>query len=134
MTLEDLNAHLDLVEQLFKAREDYQTLQDRILGASQYDGMPHAQNASRKVENLSILMKDKSDEVDAYERAVSRSEKNIRKWIGTIPDTRAKTIFNLRYLCGMKWDDVADYVGGDKSPDSVRMVCYRYLNTSPEAE
>lgn len=127
MTLAELNGHLDMVTQLHSAREDLQTLQDRILGAQQYDGMPHGHDAARKVENLSILLKEKSDEVDRLEKIVDRSEKGIRKWIGTIPDTRAKTALNLRYLCGMRWEDVAGYVGGEKSSDAVRMICYRYI-------
>jgi len=127
MTLVELNGHLDLVEQMGRAREDLQTLQDRILGAQQYDGQPHGHEVSRKVENLSILLKEKSDDLDRLERIVDRSEKGIRKWIGTVPDTRAKTAFSLRYLCGMKWDDVADYVGGEKSVESVKAMCYRYL-------
>ena len=127
MTLAELNGHLDMVTQLLSAREDLQCLQDRILGAQQYDGMPHGHDAARKVENLSILLKDKSDEVERLEKIVGRSEKVIRKWIGTIPDTRSRTALNLRYLCGMKWDDVADYVGGEKSVESVKAMCYRYI-------
>ena len=114
MTLAELNGHLDMVTQLHSAREDLQTLQDRILGAQQYDGMPHGHDAARKVENLSILLKEKS-------------EKSVRKWVATVPDTRVKTALSLRYLCGMKWDDVADYIGGEKSVESVKAMCYRLL-------
>ena len=120
MTLAELNGHLDMVTQLHSAREDLQTLQDRILGAQQYD-------AARKVENLSILLKEKSDDVDRLERIVDRSEKSVRKWVATVPDTRVKTALSLRYLCGMKWDDVADYIGGEKSVESVKAMCYRWL-------
>lgn len=127
MTLAELNGHLDMVTQLHSARETLQNMQDRILGAQPYDGMPHGHEASRKTENLSILLKEQSDEVDRLERIVSRSEKSIRKWISTVPDTRAKTVYRLRFLCGMKWEDVADYVGGEKSADAVRMLCYRYI-------
>ena len=127
MTLAELNGHLDMVTQLHSAREDLQTLQDRILGAQQYDGMPHGHDAARKVENLSILLKEKSDDVDRLERIVDRSEKSVRKWVSTVSDTRVKTALSLRYLCGMKWDDVADYIGGEKSVESVKAMCYRLL-------
>ena len=109
MTLAELNGHLDMVTQLHSAREDLQTLQ------------------ARKVENLSILLKEKSDDVDRLERIVDRSEKSVRKWVATVPDTRVKTALSLRYLCGMKWDDVADYIGGEKSVESVKAMCYRWL-------
>lgn len=128
MTLAELNGHLDMVTQLHSARLTLQSLQDRILGAQQYDGMPHGHDASRKVENLSILLKEQSDDVDRLERAVVRSEKNIRKWISSIPDNRTKVIFNLRFLCGMKWEDVSCCIGIDTSSDAARMAVYRYLN------
>ena len=128
MTLAELNGHFDMVTQLHSARLTLQSLQDRILGAQQYDGMPHGHDASRKVENLSILLKEQSDDVDRLERAVARSEKNIRKWIGNIPDNRTKVIFNLRFLCGMKWEDVSCCIGADTSSDAARMAVYRYLN------
>ena len=118
MTLAELNGHLDMVTQLHSARLTLQSLQDRILGAQQYDGMPHGHDASRKVENLSILLKEQSDDVDRLERVVVRSEKNIRKWISSIPDNRTKVIFNLRFLCGMKWEDVSCCIGVDTSSDA----------------
>ncbi|MBR3584473.1 MAG: hypothetical protein IKO00_00460 [Oscillospiraceae bacterium] len=133
MTLAELNGHLDMVTQLHSARLTLQSLQDRILGAQQYDGMPHGHDASRKVENLSILLKEQSDDVDRLERIVARSEKNIRKWISSIPDNRTKVIFNLRFLCGMKWEDMTGYVGMN-SVEAVKSVCYRYLNQDQPSE
>ena len=133
MTLAELNGHLDMVTQLHSARLTLQSLQDRILGAQQYDGMPHGHDASRKVESLSILLKEQSDDVDRLERIVARSEKNIRKWISSIPDNRTKVIFNLRFLCGMKWEDMAGYVGMN-SAEAVKSVCYRYLNQDQPPE
>lgn len=134
MTLAELNGHLDMVTQLHSARLTLQSLQDRILGAQQYDGMPHGHDASRKVENLSILLKEQSDDVDRLERAVVRSEKNIRKWISSIPDNRTKVIFKLRFLCGMKWEDVSCCIGIDTSSDAARMAVYRYLNQDQPPE
>ena len=51
MTLADLNGHRDMVTQLHDARETLQKMQGKILSAQQYDGMPHAHNASRGTEN-----------------------------------------------------------------------------------
>ena len=127
MTLADLNGHLDMVTQLHSARETLLSLQDRILGAQQYDGMPHSHDASRKVENLSILLKAQSDDVDRLEKVVSRSEKNIRKWVDSIPENRTRVIFSLRFLCGLKWEDIPEYIGMN-SAEAAKSVCYRYLN------
>lgn len=133
MTLADLNGHLDMVTQLKQARITLQNMQDQILGAQQYDGMPHGTGASRKVENLSILLQSQLDDVSRLERIVERSEKNIRKWINAIPDNRTKVVFNLRFLCGLKWEDIPDYIGMN-STEAAKSVCYRYLNISNSVE
>ena len=134
MTLDDLNAHLSLVEQLISAKDILHSLEDRILSAQKYDGMPHAPGASRNTENLALLLEAQSEDVSRLERAVKNSEEKIRAWVNTIPDNRTKVIFNLHFLCGLKWEDVAIYAGGSNTFDSVRSTCYRYLNAAEPAE
>lgn len=133
MTLADLNGHLDMVTQLQTARITLQNMQDQILAAQKYDGMPHGSGASRKTENLAILLEAQLDDVARLERIVERSEKSIRKWINSIQDNRAKVIFNLRFLCGLKWEDIPDYMGMN-SAEAVKSVCYRYLNIASDMD
>ena len=129
MTLADLNGHLDMVAQLHEAREALKNMQSKVLGAQQYDGMPHAHDVARSTENLSILLETQMDKVARLERIVKRSEESgIREWIEAIPDNRTMVIFNLRFLCGMEWRDVADFVGGRNTAEAVKAVCYRYLH------
>lgn len=134
MTLEELNGHLDMVTQLAVARENLKNSQARILGASQFDGMPHAHTPVRRPENLSILLEGQMEDVARLERIVERSEVGVRAWVNTIEDNRTKLLFNLRYLCGMKWEDVADYVGGRNTAEAVKMTCYRYLESTGDLE
>lgn len=129
MTLAELNGHLDMVTQLQKARETLLTLQGKTLRAQQYDGMPHAHNASRTTESHSISMEIALDEVARLERIVKRSEESgIRDWIMAIPDVRTKLIFALRFLDGNTWEAVAASVGGRNTADAVKSTCYRYLH------
>ena len=134
MTLAELNGHLDMLTQLQEAKEALSNMQARILGASQYDGMPHAHEAARRTENLSIILEGQLEDVARLERIVKKSEAPIREWIDTIEDNRTKIIFSLRYLAGMKWADVAMCIGGGNSFDSVRMTVYRYLNITNAPE
>ena len=133
MTLAELNGHLDMVTQLHSARETLQCLQDRILGAQKFDSMPRSSEASRKVENLTILLEAQIDDVNRLEKIVSKSEKRIRKWIDAIPDNRTKVVFNLRFLCGLRWEDVGEYINAN-STEAVKSICYRYLNITVEPE
>lgn len=129
MTLADLNSHLNLVIELKKARAMLASMQGMVLGAQQLDGMPHGQGAARSTENLSILLETEIDNVNRLEQVVERSEREIRKWIDEIPDSRTRIIFNLRYLCGMGWQQVAEVIGGKNTENAVKSQCYRYLQS-----
>ena len=77
MTLEELNTHLDMVMQLHAAIETLQHMQDKLLGAQQFDGMPHGSGAYRKTENLSIILEMQMDDVDRLKKIVKKSENTI---------------------------------------------------------
>lgn len=127
MTLQDLNGHLDMVLQLQDARESLENMQAKILGAQQYDGMPHAHEASRKTEQFAALLGQQKEEVQRLEKIVNRSEVEVKAFIGTIDDSKTRLIFRLRFLCGCKWEDVAELMGGRNTEKTVSMACYRYL-------
>ena len=134
MTLAELNGHLDMLTQLQEAKESLSNMQARILGASQYDGMPHAHEAARRTENLSSILEGQLETVNRLERIVKKSEAPVREWIETIDDNRTKLIFSLRFLAGMKWESVAYYIGGRNTTESVKMACYRYLESTDDIE
>ena len=127
MTLDVLNAHLDLVIQLNTSREMLQSMRDSVLRASNYDGMPRASGAGDKVGALAIKLAEQEETVARYDRIVKKSEAEVRAYINTIEDNRTNLIFYLRFICGYSWQAVADVIGGKNTEDAVRMVCYRYL-------
>lgn len=129
MTLQELNGHLDMVLQLLEAKEGLNNLQAKILGAQQYDGMPHSHEASRKTEQLAASLEMQSDDVRRLERIVARSEVEVKVFIDGIADSRTRLIFRLRFLCGCKWEEVASMIGGKNTIDSVKSLCYRYLQS-----
>lgn len=130
MTLQDLNGHLDMVVQLQDAKEALNNLEAKILGAQQFDGMPHSQDASRKTEQLAALLEAQREDVRRLEKIVTRSEVEVKSYIDTIADSRTRLIFRLRFLCGCKWEDVAELIGGRNTVKTVSMACYRYLGAS----
>lgn len=133
MTLQRLNEHLNMVLQLQSAREALGSLQSQILKATNYDGMPHAHEASRNTENLAILLETQLADVNRLESAVDKSEAEIRRFVDAIEDNRTKLIFNLRFLCGLKWEAVGRMLGKGVSGDAVRSVCMRYLAKQEKA-
>lgn len=130
MTLDELNDHLYLVQQLNTAREMLQSMQDSILRASSYDGMPHAPGAGDKVGALAVKLAELEEVVHSYERQKAVSEKTVTAFIDSITDNRTNLIFYLRFICGYDWQGVAEVIGGRNTVDAVKSQCYRYLQST----
>ena len=133
MTLTELNLHLDMVNELRAAQESLECLQARLLGAQQFDGMPHGSGTSRKVENFSFILKEQSEDVARLERVVQKSEKSVRKWIDTIPDSNTRLIFKLRFITGVTWEQIPEYIGKNTA-EAVKSIAYRYLESTGDLE
>ena len=127
MTLQRLNEHLNMLLQLQEAKEALGSMRSQILGAVNYDGMPHGHEVSRNTENLSILLSAQIADVNRLEAMVEQSEIEVRQFIDAIEDNRTRLIFSLRFLCGYKWEGVAKMIGAGNSGEATRMVAYRYL-------
>lgn len=132
MTLQRLNEHLNMVLELQGAEERLSSMKSQILSATNYDGMPHGREVSRNTENLAILLQHQIDDVNRLDQMVRKSEVEIRAFIDTIEDNRTKVIFNLRFLCGFKWEAVGRMLGKGVSADAVRSVCVRHLSKGEE--
>lgn len=90
-------------------------------------GMPRGSNtpdptAERAISETKIMGR--------IERLVAEQEEEserIMDWIQTIEDPMIQTIMHARYIKGKSWTAVAYSVGGNNTPDSVRMLHNRYL-------
>ena len=71
MTLQRLNEHLNMLLQLQEAKEALGSMKAQILGAVNYDGMPHGYEVSRTTENLAILLRKQIDDVNRMEHNLS---------------------------------------------------------------
>lgn len=129
MTLDELNAHLFLIQKLNTAREMLQSMRDSVLRASNYDGMPHARGAGDPVAALAIKCAEQEEVVSTYEALVKKSEAEVKTWIATIQDNRTNLIFYLRFVCGYEWQGVAAMIGGKNTESGVKSMCYRYLRS-----
>ena len=129
MTLEDLNAHLILIQKLNTAREMRQTLETAALSASRLDATPHAPGVGDKVASLAIKIDEQTQRVKLYEDQVKESEIHVKAWIDTIQDNRTNLIFYLRFVCGYEWQAVAEVIGGRNTENAVKSLVYRFFRS-----
>ena len=129
MTLDELNAHLILIQKLNTAREMLQTLETAALTASRLDTMPRAAGLGDRTVALAVKIAEQEEVVALYERLVRNSETEVKAWIDTISDNRTNVIFYLRFICGYEWRDVAEVIGGRNTENGFKSACYRYLRS-----
>ena len=129
MTLDELNAHLFLIQKLNTAREMLQSMRDSVLRASNYDGMPHAHGAGDPVAALAIKCAEQEEVVSTYEALVKKSGEEVKTWIATILDNRTNLIFYLRFVCGYEWQAVAEVIGGRNTENAVKSLVYRFFRS-----
>lgn len=51
----------------------------------------------------------------------------IEEYIAGIEDSLVRQIFELKYVTGLTWSQVAQRLGGGNSEDGVKKTCYRFL-------
>ena len=116
MTLQELNQHLDLLEQLSEAEEMLDALRAAACpGAQNLSGMPHAPGVRDKVGDLAVEIADMSGSVETLRSEVRESEAHILPYITDIRDNQTRLVFRLRFLRGLTWKEVARVIGGRNS-------------------
>lgn len=131
MTLEELNAHLRLLQR----RAELAAILDRLYGraapsAQRFDGAPHRsgpQDKRGQVEELAVEIAQLRESIDALDAEVRASEAAVEAFISGIPEARTRLVFALRFVRGLTWKQVADTMGQHVSVWSASKICYDYL-------
>lgn len=127
MTLDRLNKHFEMGRKLRRTQELREALELNIPPtAPKRDGMPHGTDVSDPVGNLAAELADLGAQIAYMEQEVKKDEPEILRFIEGIEDAHVRTIFRLRFLRFLSWDDVAAIIGGN-TRDSVSRMCYRYV-------
>lgn len=131
MTLHDLNRHMEICDRLKKTEELLAKLRASAEPQSPaMSDMPHAQGNGDRVAVIATEIADLEAQVRYQLDEKKASESEIRKFTSGISDALTRSVFNLRFVGGMSWKEVADAVGGSNSEGSVRQLCYRYLRVN----
>ena len=128
MTLEELNQHLALRQQLQRDREILASLEARAVpGAQVLTGMPHAPGVVAKTEIFAVEIADFKSRIEELESEIAEEQKGIEVWLAGFDQDWVRLIFRLRFIHALQWKEVAYYMGGDFTEESVKRACYRYI-------
>ena len=127
MTLDELNAHLVLIQELTAAKDLLRTLEAAALSASKLDAIPRATGAGDRTAALAVKIVQQRQVVQKYQYIAEASAVTVKAWIGGIEDNRLNVIFYLRFICGYEWLEVADMTGSTEN--AVKSLAYRYFRS-----
>lgn len=93
-------------------------------------GLPHVGGAHDKIGDLAILIAEQRDLIDLKVRQSVVEYNRLNRYIASVEDAQMRMIFQLRYVRGMSWQQVATRIGGGNTADGVRKAHDRYLKLS----
>lgn len=134
MTLQELSIYYKLHKQLEQNRQMLASLYVAAgLGAQEITGMPHASTDSNQVRDLVIEIESLKERIAHLEEECAREKRILDRYISTIEDVKTRMIYRLRFEYCMTWPEVAKFVGGRNTADSVKHICYRHLKSCPHS-
>lgn len=94
-------------------------------------GMPKGSSASRgKTEELAVEIVDLKAIIAAKQIQCIHEQARLARYIREIPDSCTRSIFELRFMECLSWEQVAARIGGGNTVDGVKKRCYRYLRVN----
>lgn len=123
------------LSQLYYLRQEVQADQERLKrleaklapGAPNLTGMPKSSDVGRPAERQAAEIADLKTQIAERIKKCEREQQKLEAYIDTIPDSLTRLIFRYRFADCLRWDEVADKLGGGNTPLGVKKRCYRYL-------
>lgn len=134
MTLKELSQLYYLNREIEQDELRLQELQARATQVTQQtSGMPRGGSVDQqKIERYVADIIDLKAIIAAKQQQCIHEQSRLERYIADIPDSLTRQIFQLRFISGLNWVQVAFSVGGGNTEGSVKMICYRYIKKSNE--
>lgn len=92
-------------------------------------GMPGSGKCSDKVGRYAAEIADLKALINLNIEKCWHEKRRLERYIQSIDDSLIRQIFQLRYIEGKKWEDVAASLGGNNTENSVKQIHSRYLRS-----
>ena len=89
--------------------------------------MPRAQGAYDRIGDIVPRIADQTAEIEEKLEEYMILRNKILEFIERIPNARIKLIIRLRFISQMRWEEIADFIGGNETGESARKAVERYL-------
>lgn len=127
MTREQISQVYYLNREIEALQERLQSLRECYYKSPQIDGMPRGQSISDAIGNMGAVMADTERCIESLLYRIQIERRNIYHYISTLDDSLMRQIIMYRCISLCTWQEVAVYVGGNNTADSVRMLFNRHF-------
>ncbi len=136
MTLKELSQLYYLNREIERDQERLEKLRARASapGAPNYDGMPKSPGFENRLERYIAEIVDLEAIIQAKITQCLHERARLERYIAEIPDSLTRQIFQLRFINGLTWVQIAFSVGGGNTEEGVRKRVYRYLEQENKGE
>ena len=131
MTLKELSQLYYLNREVEADQKKLSAMKIKIPGSTgvSLTGMPGGNVQGKNcLENYIAEIIDLETIISAKITQCLHERNRLERYIADIPDSLTRQIFTLRFINGLTWRQVAYSLGGGNTEDSVKKICYRYLN------
>lgn len=98
-----------------------------LVKGQQITGMPFGGSKSMsKVEDRAVMLEEIRERIRNLQDRAEREQVRILKYIESIEDCFIRQIIQYRFLELKSWKEVAEKLGGNNSPESVRKAFQRF--------
>lgn len=136
MTLKELSQLYYLNREIERDQERLEKLRASASapGAPNYDGMPKSPSFENRLERYIAEIVDLEAIIQAKITQCLHERNRLERYIAEIPDSLTRQIFQLRFINGLTWVQIAFSVGGGNTKEGVRKRVYRHLEPENKGE
>lgn len=136
MTLKELSQLYYLNREIERDQERLEKLRASASapGAPNYDGMPKNPSFENRLERYIAEIVDLEAIIQAKITQCLHERARLERCIAEIPDSLTRQIFQLRFINGLTWVQIAFSVGGGNTEEGVRKRVYRHLEQENKGE
>ena len=137
MTLKELSQLYYLNREIERDKQRLEDLKTRAcsLSGPNLTGMPGGGSFSgSSIDRQIAEIVDLESIISAKIKQCLHERNRLERYIADIPDSLTRQIFTLRFINGLSWLQVAYHIGGYNTEDSVKKICYRFIDRENEKE
>ena len=133
MTLNELNGYTKVLKAIEIYEKELAELYKDSAGSLSPDmsGLPRSGSSSGSKVELGYERNEKRiRELKEFLTRLRRRLDVLDAYFADIRDAQTALIFDLRFRKCLSWQQIADDIGGNNTEDTVKKICYRYIEKS----